>query len=260
MSLFRKKKDAIITDDSTSSANVPLSNELVYETLRTWKNNTRDFDMTSGSEKQDKNAQSGHVSLKPEFYDLLQVKTSVEFSQDFTVYNTIGYAREMFERSGVSPYDFSFVSNHSMPIILISAFMDDICRNILEAVIEDNDGEDLEPLKLLDDVLEWCQYAGALAAVTYNINPDFSIFKSPYYSVTRGKGLDEIIRLLEVKTMNTDERFAVYEECFPRIREKLLEPLFGCKTEKILIAQIAQSILNAYITSVSMELNSDFLS
>ena len=96
MSLFRKKKDAIITDDSTSSANVPLSNELVYETLRTWKNNTRDFDMTSGSEKQDKNAQSGHVSLKPEFYDLLQVKTSVEFSQDFTVYNTIGYAREMF--------------------------------------------------------------------------------------------------------------------------------------------------------------------
>ena len=103
MSLFRKKKDAIITDDSTSSANVPLSNELVYETLRTWKNNTRDFDMTSGSEKQDKNAQSGHVSLKPEFYDLLQVKTSVELLYENGLTNSFGMSANMLY-AGCSVY------------------------------------------------------------------------------------------------------------------------------------------------------------
>lgn len=260
MGLFWKKKNDINekVNEHTRSY-VPLSVESIYETLSTWKENLRNCDMTYTIEKRKIQNENVQYSLKSSFYDLYQVKSSFDFSGNPTISNTIGYAREMLERKGMSPSDRYFAVANSFPIVLLSPYEDHVCCNILEAVIEDHEGEEVAPLDLLDDVFEWCQYAGVLAAVTYNIDCDFSKFESPYFSITRGKGLDEIIRLLEIKTMNTNERFEIYEECFPRIREQLIAPIHVCESERMLIAQIAQCILTAYSTAVSMELDTESL-
>lgn len=236
---------------------VSLTRDIIEHTIQSWPVGPQETKMNETGNSGEQDGGSPQYSLKDIYGDnKIGVIEASKFMGNETVWKTVSNVRVAFGRPGEPRRDGYGFLLKPFTFVELSFFKHNVCRNILKDVVEDHAGEDISPTALIDDALEWCQYAGVLAAITFNINKDFSKYKDPYHSLTRDKGLDEIIRLIEIKTRETDKRFQYYETYFPVIRKEILNPLVNstATTEEQLEAQIRQCLIAAYESSVQMEI------
>lgn len=135
-------------------------------------------------------------------------------------------------------------------------FAYDVCFHVYKETVADYEEDFPDDLmEVIDDAMEWCQYAGVATAILWKENQMPFKFKEAYSVITNGKGLDEIIDNIErIKENDPLFKWTKYSTSFKEIRSIIEEPLYRCENNEIMKMQIIDCMMAAFIWSVEMEI------